>query len=198
VRLDGVHKNDFDILAQWMNNLEDLRLWTSRRKVLPYDDLHRLIVERCRSGLFTIIRDTQDGEPLGFIDGTLHQRDAIAEFEVYVPEEARSTKAVRGVIQFVAHMFTNYPIRKLYCQVYEYNWQTRRLLQGAGFVEEGRFKEFIWWKDRYWDFHIYCLERQTWASAEQAGGPLGRLWKLFERRGDTDVLFGDVESARRF
>ncbi len=183
ITLDSVREEDLPTLCQWMNNIDDLHLWTTRRRPIIYEDLESDIRRRCRTGLFTVIRDTKTREVLGFLDGTLRERHGIAEFEVYVPDTRRLRRGLWGIYRFVSHLFASYPLRKVYCQTYAYNHNVVRLLEASGFVKEGSFKDFTWWRDRYWDMFAYSLERETLEAIQRGEGRIGRLRKLMTDSG---------------
>jgi RimJ/RimL family protein N-acetyltransferase len=174
VSLDGVRPSDMDPVASWMNELGDLHLWSPRRKPLSYEDMHEFIRQRARVGLFAVIRHTASGQPGGFIDGNFHERDCVGEIEVFISSELRERGAARPIVEFIGHMFVNYPIRALFAQVYEYNLPMIALLEKAGFCHEGSLRDYVWWQDRYWDVRYYRLDRSAWED-----GRLGRIWRHY-------------------
>ena len=104
----------------------------------------------------------------------------VAEVEVYVPDKWRLRSGLWGVYRFFSHLFDSYPIRKVYCQTYAYNWRVLHLLEAAGFVKEGCFQDFTWWQDRYWDMLVYSLERATLEAIQRGEGRIGRLYRRLE------------------
>jgi RimJ/RimL family protein N-acetyltransferase len=174
VSLDGVRASDMDLLASWMNDVGDLHLWSPRRKPLSYEDMHDFIRQRARVGLFAVMRHTPSGQPVGFVDGNFHERDCVGEIEVFISPELRERGAGRPIVEFIGHMFVNYPLRSLFAQVYEYNITMISLLQKGGFQHEGSLRDYVWWQDRYWDVRIYRLDREVWEN-----GRLGRIWRHY-------------------
>ncbi|MEX1254272.1 MAG: GNAT family protein [Dehalococcoidia bacterium] len=142
VVLDGLRDDDLPALCAWFNNIDELHFWTTRRLPRPYADLEADIRDRCRVGLFTVIRSLATGEPCGFLDGKVRELHGVAEFEVYLPAGSRLRSGLVAIYRFVSHLFASYPLRKVYCQTYAYNSRVVHLLEASGFVKEGCFKEF--------------------------------------------------------
>jgi RimJ/RimL family protein N-acetyltransferase len=130
-----------------------------------------------------IIRHEASGEAVGFADATIRERHGIAEFECYIDPVWRRRGVVAAIAQVIRHLFTNWPIRKLYCQTFAYNDDSTRILSRIGFAEVGRFREFIWRDDRYWDLVVFCLDRATRQAAVAGEGALGRVRGRLVRSG---------------
>jgi len=128
--------------------------------------------------MFTVLRYKATGEPIGFLEGVFRERDKVGEFLVYIDRRWRRRRsALAGMAMFPKYLFDSFPIRKIYCHAYDYNQESIRLMRSGGFVEEGRFREFVWWRDRYWDMHVLALSRETWRAGERGEGPFGRVLK---------------------
>jgi RimJ/RimL family protein N-acetyltransferase len=181
VVLDGLRDQDLPTLCRWFNTIEELHFWTTRRLPRPYEDVEADIRNRCRVGLFTVIRNELTGEPSGFLDGRVRELHGVAEFEVYLPRESRLRSGLVAIYRFVSHLFRSYPLRKVYCQTYAYNSRVVHLLEASGFVKDGCFKEFTWWQDRYWDMYVYSLDRSALESLERGEGRVGHLLSQLRR-----------------
>lgn len=181
--LDSIRDTDYEQIYQWMNNLDELPLWSGRRKLILYDDFVEHVLQRSRTGFFMVVREPSGPRPIGFLEGSLREKDGTADFLAYFASEWRNrVHTSMAIVRFLSHLFESYPIRKIYCQVYAYNEHSRSLIQRIGFEEEGRFKEYVWWQDRYWDLHVLSLRRSVWQEAQRGTGSLGRLRRRLERR----------------
>lgn len=180
--IDGLKETDLPIVCRWMNDISELHLWTKRRRVAPYAELAEEVKRRCREGLFAVVRSNETDDPIGFVDGKLREPHGVAELEMYIAPEWRMRGGILAVGQMVEHLFVSYPLRKLYCQLFAYNEPIVGVVTGIGFVEEGRFRDFTWWNDRYWDLIVLSLDRAAFRSAVAGGGRVGRLRDLLIRR----------------
>lgn len=56
--------------------------------------------------------------------------------------------------------FVDYPIRKVYFEIYDYNTQSLSSNLQAGFTEEGCLKEYRYHNGVFHDLHILAMSRQ--------------------------------------
>ena len=75
-------------------------------------------------------------------------------------------------VQFLDELFSNYPLRKIYIDVYDYNKQSLACNLGIGFVEEGCLKGYRYNNGEYHDMHLLSITREKFY--EKAGGFLKR------------------------
>lgn len=182
VRLEPPRDADLEVLYGWSVNIEEIQLWSLQRSLMLFDDFAEHIRRQVRFGLFFVIRDTSAGHAIGFIEGAIQDRDSSAEFLVYLGASHRgSAKGLIGIGRFLRHVFRSYPVERLYCSVYGFNRQSLRFVKHGGFVEEGRFREYVWWRDRFWDMHVFALDRQTWQDGNNGCGPYAAAAGLLAR-----------------
>lgn len=62
---------------------------------------------------------------------------------------------------FLNYLFAYFRIRKVYSEVLGYNRHSLRANLSAGFREEGRLKEFKYFRGRCWDLHILAMDREN-------------------------------------
>ncbi len=64
-------------------------------------------------------------------------------------------------IKFLDQIFTNYPLRKIYIDIYDYNQQSLNCNLGIGFIEEGCLKNYRYDKGTYFDLHLLSITREV-------------------------------------
>lgn len=74
------------------------------------------------------------------------------------------------------YLFTCFPYRKVYAETYEFNSDSRRALENGGFVQEGHFRQHVWYDGRYWDLYKYALYREWWPATRERGRRLRDSW----------------------
>lgn len=81
---------------------------------------------------------------------------------VYLTPEYRNVGygAYAG-IKFIKEIFQEYPVRKIYLTIYDYNKQSLQSNLSAGFTEEGCLKEYRYYDGKYWDMHFLAITRET-------------------------------------
>jgi RimJ/RimL family protein N-acetyltransferase len=193
VFLDAVRETDLQPLQRWMNDLDEMSLWSGRRRQFLYEDFVRFIHERSRNAIFMVARDTTTQAPIGFMDASLREMDGIAEFQVYVDRQWRGRRSgLQAIARFLDHVFRNWPIRKVYCFVYAFNHVSSSLVESGGFELEGRFREFVWLGEGYHDMEVWSLDRQAWNEALSGSGKGTRFLRAagFIQREDSATYEG--------
>ena len=74
----------------------------------------------------------------------------------------RSPGLVEGVILLADHLFSHWPLRKLYGETLEFNLPNLGGVLGPLLVEEGRLRAHAFAGGRYWDLVYLALYRETW------------------------------------
>ena len=60
------------------------------------------------------------------------------------------------------HVFTYYPLRRINCDVYEYNIQSLNSLLQAGFEKMGLWKEYRYYKGKHYDLILLTMTRERY------------------------------------
>lgn len=111
---------------------------------------------------FFVIED--HGQTAGFVYAyEYHIRDGHCKIGVYIAPELRNSGmgAVAG-LQMMRHVFTYYPLRRINCDVYEYNIQSLNSLLQAGFEKMGLWKEYRYYKGKYYDLILLTMTRERY------------------------------------
>ena len=75
-------------------------------------------------------------------------------------EECRNSGAGGiATILYIDYLFQNYPIRKVYTTVYDYNKQSMLSNVRSGFTEEGVLKRYKYHNGVYSDIHYFSINR---------------------------------------
>ncbi len=171
--------------GRWRSDLDQLHLWTAARR-LPAPNEVATDFERMLAGNMTLVAvSKQHREPVGFVQAYNFSTDwGWAYLLGYFDPESRAPGiAIEATYLFVDYLFSAFPLRKLYADVFEYNDSTLRLLGKCGFREEGRFEEHVWWDDRYWPLVRLALFRQAWYEQQE------RLQQILNLQHDIDHAY---------
>lgn len=115
---------------------------------------------------FMIIINVNKQIPVGFIYSYDYNiQNNYLYIAIFIDKKERNNVlgAEAGVI-FLNHLFNNYPIRKIYCTVYEYNKLSMKFLQNAGFKIEGILKEHRYFNGKYHNMSILAFYREEMSS----------------------------------
>jgi RimJ/RimL family protein N-acetyltransferase len=81
-------------------------------------------------------------------------------FLAAVTDSSAGAGILEAVGLFLRYLIRNWPFRKIYLEVPEYNFDQYRSAVSAGILrEEGRLKEHSYFLDRYWDQITYAIYR---------------------------------------
>jgi RimJ/RimL family protein N-acetyltransferase len=166
-------KEDYPTLYSWFSDLSETHLWTAARSSMPFDEFVGELVKRTQNTIVILARE-RDGRPVAFFQlYDLSPFDGTAAFLVYLDKHYRnSAHGSLATNEFLFYVFRTYALRKIYADVYEFNQHSALLLVAGGWREEGRLRQHIWWRDRYWDqIRLSCGRRTFEELATRLLGP---------------------------
>jgi len=114
-----------------------------------------------------------NGDPLGVVVVTSPDfRNGYAYLSVIGhPRVIGSGVMLDGVASVLDHVFTCWPLRRLYLEAADASFEQFASGLGRFFVEEGCRREMVFSGGRYQDVHLLTLTREAW---ETEGAPLWR------------------------
>jgi len=72
-----------------------------------------------------------------------------------------------GAAMFVEYLFRTWPLRKLYAEMGEYNYERFRSGSGRMFKLEGCLRQHHYLDGHYWDEYLLALYREDWEAGSQ-------------------------------
>ena len=109
-----------------------------------------------------IAMDNTNSKPIGFVysyNYNIYNEYLYITLYIRTKERNSILGAEVGAI-FLDYLFKYYPIRKIYCTVYDYNKNSMKFLKNAGFKAEGILKKHRYFNNQYHDMHIMALYRK--------------------------------------
>lgn len=134
-----------------LNIISKKKMWEDIKKKMEYT-YHQ----------FKIIINARKQIPVGFIYSyNYNLKDNYLYIAICIEKKERNgvVGAEAGMI-FLDYLFKSYPIRKVYCTVYEYNKMSMSFLKNAGFKTEGILKEHKYFAGKYYDMNILTFYRE--------------------------------------
>lgn len=171
---------DFDRYYEWRTDLTEYGMWKPRVPVTREGYLAEL--ERITaSSLLLTVTNRGDGAPIGMVQTyDLSLEDGWVFFLAYVtPQYQGRGHGAEASLLIADYLFSYFPIRKLYADVFEYNQRSLKALLNAGFVEEGRRRAHRYFHNQYWSLIHLALYREDWDSLRSR-----RLTHFLPRPGD--------------
>ncbi len=164
VILRPVGVEDAALFAKWRSDLDQLPRWAGSRRVLSPAEL-AADFDRMLAGNMTLIAVSKRTlESFGFVQAYNFAPDlGWAYLLVYYDPGARTpATSLEATYLFGEYLFSAFPLRKLDAEIFEYNDDVLAQLARVGWKEEGRFREHIWYRDRYWALVRVALFREQW------------------------------------
>jgi len=162
VALTPVSGADMELLRRWQADSSSLCLWTMRRDILSQEEFTQAFASRLRNYYHIFLMIHYGGRPVGFIYSyEPNFLDGHAFLTAYLDPDYRDRgiAAVAGLL-FANYLFSYFPFRKLYCDVFEYNYRSLAALTGAGLATEGVFRAHRFYGGRYWTMYRLALYRE--------------------------------------
>lgn len=163
VRLRALGGKDLEKLFEWRNDLGSLYLFNNDKVPVTFE-IFREQLNREYPGkihVLLMIELIRTGEAIGFV--TSHDVqfvDGYAFVGTFIDQKFRSVGyGAEASALFLDYLFTYFSFRKIYTDVYVYNDNSQGCLMGAGFVEEGRFKDHRFYDGGYHDLVRYAIYR---------------------------------------
>jgi len=107
------------------------------------------------------IIESDEGEVMGFVYSyDKHLQDGHCKIAMYiVPAWRNSGISAMAVFQFIDYLFRYYPLRRINCDVYNYNAESLRNIKQFGFESTGCLKEYRFYDGAYHDLELFSITR---------------------------------------
>lgn len=112
---------------------------------------------------FYLVKDKVSDNLIGYVHNyDFSLIDGHCKLSVYIDEKYRKT-GIGGfvAVNFLNYLFTEYPLRKVYSTVYDYNHESLTSNLAAGFIEEGIIKEYRYHDGKYYSVHCLSMRRDS-------------------------------------
>jgi hypothetical protein len=162
VVLRPVMPADYELIRLRELSPELIWRWRSRGSTPSPEDWAQ---SRARSVLaeFLVIR-RRSGQPLGIVfayNANLAHGFAYVAVGSFDPSRP-SPLFLSGAVLFVNYLFRTWPLRKLYAEVTQYNYERFRSESGRIFRLEGCLRQHFFLDGRYWDEYLLAIYREDW------------------------------------
>ncbi len=110
---------------------------------------------------FMIALNNNGNIPIGFINSfDYNSNDGYLNIAIFIEKKYRKTIFPLEIgLVFLNYLFSRYPIRKIYCTVYNYNTDSLNFLKKAGFSLEGELQKHKYFNGEYHNMKIFVLYR---------------------------------------
>ena len=164
-------RNDLADLFEIMMDNQDQALFHGRMQINSLPDFEKWMIGNMAHFYhdFYVITSDDNYTIVGYVYSYEYKiYDGHCKVCIFLNKEYRDVGvgALCG-IRFLDELFSNYPLRKIYIDVYDYNKQSLACNLGVGFVEEGCLKDYRYNNGEYHDLHLLSITREKFY--EKAG-----------------------------
>ena len=132
-------------------------LWLHDRLNTDFHDFNLVCLESVES-------------PIGFVHNyDFDLKNGHCKTVVYIKKEYRDMGiGAFSALAFVGKLFRDYPLRKIYSTVYSYNLQSIENHKRVGFDVEGIFKDYRYFKGKFYDMMYLSIKREVFLNRMEA------------------------------
>ena len=157
-------RTDLEIMFDMMIGSRDQMLFHGKVQFNTVNDFEDWLMTNMSRTYhdFYVVCDGETKEILGYAYSYEYRRyDGHCKVCIVISEKYRAVGvgAIIG-LRFLNELFVNYPLRKVYIDIYDYNKQSLKSNIDAGFIEEGLLKEHRYYDGKYYDMHLLGLTRE--------------------------------------
>lgn len=150
--------------------------WRYHGAIPPYETFQQTLF----ANVFQQFAVVADHDPMKFVGLVVAYKAELQDQHVAIAammSHAFGAGTFEAVALIGRHLFRNWPFRKLYLEIPEFNIPQLRSAVTAGLLrEEGRLKAHRYYNEKYWDYVTYAIYREDAAAfGEQRPGILPDL-----------------------
>jgi len=154
--------------ASLAENANNINIWNNVRDYFPYPYLEKdaeifIEIVMNKPGPVTDRAIVIDGKAVGGVGFILHDdvERISAEIGYWLGENYWNRGIMTEVVrQMTRYAFTQFPLRKIYAPVFDFNIASQKVLQKAGFELEAILKQAAIKNNQIIDLHYYSFIKQ--------------------------------------
>lgn len=159
------HRTHLDFLYSHMTDPEEQKMFLAHHVSNSLRDFDNWIQDRLRYFYkeFYMVESKQNQALIGMVYSYDHRpEDGHAKVAVYIaPEYRKNGVGAFAAVQFIHQLFSFYPFRRIYCDVYAYNAESLNSLKGFGFESMGCIREYRYLNGQYHDLILLTVTREV-------------------------------------
>ena len=167
--LRPVREADLGMLLEWRNQ-ESVRKFMYTNHIISIDE-HRKWYEKNKNQDSTKLMLFEFNEtPFAFLNiSEINQKNKTCTWAFYIGQDIKEVKALGYFMEIKALdlMIKELGIRKISCEVLDFNKSVIKMHKRFGFQEEGILKKHIYLNEDYIDIHKLAIFDNTWNNTKK-------------------------------
>lgn len=171
--LRPLNDRDFPFVCRMFRDLDTRHLWLEDSRLMTEGMIRDRLtgdLTRYYHTFFVFESLESPNDPIGIFYTYRYSPANGTVFATMAVDKARQQLgcAAEAGLMAYRYLFTNYPLRKVYANVFEFNKESYDFSRSCGFVEEGFMKEHIYYDGRYWGMYTLALYRNAYEKISSA------------------------------
>ena len=171
IKLIPYEEKYFDYIYECYQEYNSRYLFTNELVIQSKREMWDYLKKKIASTYHEIMiaMDNTNSKPIGFVysyNYNIYNEYLYITLYIRTKERNSILGAEVGAI-FLDYLFKYYPIRKIYCSLFDYNNSSKKVLKTAGFQLEGCLKQYRYFNREYHDMSIYALFRNEFYNLKQ-------------------------------
>lgn len=165
VTLRAISRDDMLTLFRWRTDTSELHLLSSSKRIPLFEEFAAEMKRTLPQSITFLVIDKEDGQPIGYVQAyNLNMEAGWCFSTAYFEKPYRGTsQSTEAFVALLDYLFRYFDLRKVYTEVSEFNLDSMKFIEAGGFVEEGRFREHVWFDGKYWDSILFAVYQEVWA-----------------------------------
>lgn len=164
IKLVPVGTEHYPALHHWMADSSSLFLWTNQLYIDSKESFRERFEQKLRSYYhsFFMIQNGDKDQPTGFTYSfDFNPIDGFIFFTTFIDQDHRERKvATNSNILFFDYLFSYFPLRKIYTDIYSYNIPSFTAMQKSSAHIEGEFQKHRFFRGEYHSLFRFAIYRE--------------------------------------
>lgn len=164
VKLRRAIPPDYPLLHRWRCDPGEIHYLCRDPSTMVYREFAKWLGETQRQNIVTLILNKADDRPIGYaLTYAVDLWDGWVYLALYVIPEFRLRRHfVEASLVAADYLFSRFPLRKMYVEIYDFADRLLAHLRRQGYVEEGFTPNHLRHGDGYTGLWTLALYRETW------------------------------------
>ncbi|MBO4903357.1 MAG: GNAT family N-acetyltransferase [Lachnospiraceae bacterium] len=162
VRYDS--RKHMDILHNIMMNSEQQYLFLGHNNINSVQEFGEWVDRQLRGYYYNFYLIEMDEKIVGYVCGCNYNSiNRNCSLTTYICDEWQGSGiGALATMKYIDEFFRYHPIRRIYCEAYEYNEASLNTIRSAGLTEYGRNPEYRYFQDKYYDLILFSMSRDEY------------------------------------
>ncbi|MCR5502083.1 MAG: GNAT family N-acetyltransferase [Lachnospiraceae bacterium] len=155
-------RKHMDVLHGIMMNSEQQYLFLGHNNINSVQEFGEWIDRQLRGYYYNFYLIASGDRIIGYVCGCNYNSiNRNCSLTTYICDEWQGSGiGALATLQYMDELFRYHPIRRVYCEAYEYNTASVNTIRSAGLSEYGRYPEYRYFQGKYYDLLLFSISKE--------------------------------------